>query len=227
MSVGKHEALECPAEIQAYITAIFGVNHFGGPNFRIIWGQTETMDVLSSDGRSYVRKYIGHGEPCWIIQRWRPPELFGTPESYYQATADPETGLALLGEFPEFGMYETVTPLKHVEYNADTKELEIKTIPMDWEVIERAIPLLEAAENMTEAEKQAALDERERRENAETVAYIADRLYDELPTFYGPTSHAAISNRTALITRKMDELDKIWRRLGIRRPSRGFYQGQL
>lgn len=226
MKWGKHEALSCPDEFQGHLTAIFGVNQFGDPNFRIIWGQTETMDVADSFGRGYVKRFIGHGQPCWIIQRWRPAEIVGEPDAYYRLMCDPETGLALAGEYPEFGSYETVTPLMSRQYNERTKELEIKPFPLDWEIIERAIPVLMQAEALTEEEKQAALEAAEAKENAQLVQYIADRLYDSLPAFYGPTSHAARMNKTALIDRKMAEIEQIWKRLGAakHKPARGFYQ---
>jgi hypothetical protein len=226
LNIGKHEAIECPAEFQDYLKDIFGVNHFGDALVRIIWGQTETWICLSAAG-GYEERYIGHGQPCWIIQRWRAPEIFGTPEAYFQLMGDPETGCGLIGEYPQFGMYETVTPLMHREYNTRTQELEIRTVPLDWELIEKAIPLLEQAEAMSEAERQEALAAAERAENARIVQQIADRLYDELPSFYGPTSHAQIASRTALITRKMVEVEKKWKQMGPRRrrqPMRGMFQ---
>jgi len=225
-SIGRHEEIQCPWEFQELLTSIFGVNPFGDPLFRIIWGQTETMDVASPHGTGYFKRYIGHGQPCWIIQRWRPPEIFGTPDLYYQLMADPTSGLPLAGEYPQFGMYETVTPLMTRSLNAETGELEVKTIPLDWEIIERAIPLLQKAEQMTEAERQAALDAIEAAENAAIVAKIAERLYEELPTFYGPVSHAQRRMKRGEMQQREEAIERKWKQFGRPKPRRGFFQEQ-
>jgi hypothetical protein len=227
MRIGRSERLHCPEEFTSLLGEIFGVNPFGEPNFRIVWGQTETFDAADGDG--YQQRLIGLNQPCWILQRWLPPECYDTPDIYYRVTADPESGLPMLGEYPEFGRYETITPFMLKRYNPETKSLEIKTLPLDWEIIERAIPILFASEQMTEAERLAAQNQREEEENAAIVTEIAERLADSLPTFYGPTSFADQRNRTALIDRKKAEIERAWKQLGIhkrRNPKRGFYQGE-
>lgn len=202
------------------------MNCFGEPLFRIIWGQTETMQVASEYG--YEHKLIGHNQPCWILQKWMPPEAYGTPDTYYALTADQLTGLPLLGEYPEFGRYETLVTFSSKRYDPMTNELIIDTIPLDWEIIERAIPALLASQEMTYWEVRAAQEAEEAYENACVVSEISDRLHDQLPTFYGPTSHAQIGNRTALIDRKMAQIDREWRKRAADLklpPRKGFYQG--
>src|SRR3974377_360449 len=97
--IGKRERIEVPEEFQQYLTDIFGVNQFGEPIMRIVWAQTELVDMISPDGSHYIPRYIGNGDPCWLVERWRPSELFGTPESYYRINADPISGLCMLGEY--------------------------------------------------------------------------------------------------------------------------------
>lgn len=154
--------------------------------------------------------------------------MYGTPEVYYELTADKETGLAMLGEYPEFGRYETLVKFLHREYNEATQELEVHTIPLDWNLIESLIPVLQASQEMTYWEQRAIIEQEKAEENARQVDMIASRLYDDLPAFYGPTSHAARINKTALIDRKKEQIEREWtRRLKYLRqqPRRGFYQG--
>jgi hypothetical protein len=227
VSARVQERLHCPAEFQDYLTHIFGVNHFGGPMFRIVWGQTETFQMAAADGSGYVEKLIGNGKPVWLLQRWMPPEAFGTTELYYRFTADPETGLALLGEYPDFGRYETMITFESKHYDPATNQLVIETIPLDWEIIERAIPLLMQSQELTYWQIRAALEEQERLEEQAIVAEIADRLSDSLPNFYGPVSYAGQANRTALIDRKKEQIERDWRKRGKalrQEPARGFFQ---
>lgn len=221
----KSERLECPPEFQAYLTDIFGVNEFGSPYFRIIWGQTETYQAATAHG--YEQRLIGHNQPAWIIQKWLPPDCYGMPETYYWINADYESGLCLLGEYPEFGRYETIQPLASKKYDPATNELIVETIPLDWEIIERVIPVLVASQELTYWQRKTAIEDMEAAENAQKVSEIADRLMDSLPSFYGPTSYNKQAIRTSVLDRKMFEIQQVWSKHRVqerRQPRRGFHQ---
>ena len=219
------ERLTCPEDIQRDLTDIFGVNHFGDPMFRIIWGMTETQVQLTVN-HTYDDVLVGANQPCWILQRWEPPEVFGTPDFFYLINRDDETGMVMM-EYPDFGKYKDLVSFQSRHYDAKTHELKISTIELDWTLIDAAVPLMLKSLEMSDLERQAALEEQQAYENALIVNEIADRLHDDLPTFYGPTSHAQISNRTALIDRKKAEIERMWRLMDLRRaPARGFYQGK-
>lgn len=225
IQIGKSERLTCPPEFQNFLTEVFGTNVFGDPLFKIVWGQTETYQVATLHG--YEDKLLGQNMACWIILKWQPPEMYGPPDLYYLHDLDPETGLALCGEYPERGRYEILQPLMAKTYNAHTHALEITTLPLDWEILEIAIPLLQRSQELTYWEKKSAEDQALAMENAEQVAVIADRLFDELPRFYGPTSFAGQSMKTSALTRKMDEIERKWKQLGVQRraqPARGLWQ---
>jgi hypothetical protein len=218
------ERIECPPDFQQYITDIFGVNRFGGPLFRFIWGQSETEHRLTIHG-TYEPKLIGHNQPCWILQMWEGPEIFGTPDYFYYANRDQETGLPLM-EYPEFGRYQDLATFLFRNFDAKTKDLRIETITLDWVIIDRAMPLMIQALDMSEYHKQLAREQQEAWENMKLVEQIADRLHDDLPTFYGPVSYAGQRNRTALIDRKRAEIERKWKQMGAgkRQPQRGFFQ---
>jgi len=218
------ERLTCPAEFQQHLTDIFGVNCFGDAIFRIVWAQTESVKVATPRGME--DRLVGHNQPCWLLQRWMAPELYGTPELYYWLNSDPATGLPINGEYPELGRYETIITFLHRSIDSGGA-LVIETIPLDWEVIERAIPVLLASNEMTYWQQKAAIESQEAWENAQLVQQIADRLHDDLPTFYGPVSYAGQGNRTALIDRKKAEIESKWKQMGGKRyrPQRGFFQG--
>lgn len=216
------ERIECPPDFQQYLTDIFGVNRFGDPLFRFVWGQTETEHWLSPRG-TYEDKLVGHNQPCWIPQMWEGPEVFGTPDFFYMVNRDEETGMPLM-EYPELGRYKELVTFLFRNYDAKTQELRIETIELDWPIIDRAMPLMIQALDLSEAQKELAREQQEAWENMKLVEEIADRMSDDLPAFYGPVSYAGQQNRTALIDRKKEEIERKWRELGGHRPQRGFFQ---
>lgn len=217
------ERLECPPEFQRHLADIFGVNRFGEPLFRFIWGQTETETMLTPQGY-YEPILLGHNQPCWILQQWDAPELYGPPEVFYYLNTDLDTGLPVMA-YPEFGRYRDVITFMSKRYIPATKQLVIETIPLDWMLIDRAIPLLIKSLEMSGALKESMRAQQEETEEAAKVEEIADRLDDALPSFYGPVSHAQIGNRTALIDRKMAQIEQQWKRFNLRkRPMKGFFQ---
>jgi len=224
--ITKAERLTCPPEFQSCLTDIFGVNVFGEPNFKILWGQTETYDYATLSG-GYDKRLYGHGKPCWLIAQWMPPEKYFTPELYYFMMADPDSGLALLGEYPQFGRYEPVVTFLLERFNEETNALEIETVPLDWDILEKAMPVILAAQELTYWQLKEAQEEQERQENSAIVSQIADELYDRMPTFYGPTSYAQQRNRTPLLRQKEEEILRVWQRERVsrrRQPKRGFFQ---
>lgn len=225
------ERIPEPTEINEALAGIYGRNPFGGGLYRVVWGQTETMDVRGMDGR-YTKMLVGHDKPIWLLQRWCSPEMFWTPELYYQMSAD-DDGLSLTGEYPQFGRYDTLVSFMSRRIEGD--ELIIETIPLSFEILESLIPVLEQATQMTMAELDACRSEMEARENAEKVALIADRLEESLPARYSAISFSGQMNRsgsewTRRVEAKKRQISANWekRKLFERRPQprRGFYQEQ-
>jgi len=214
----------CPPEFQEQIDALFGSNRFGGSMFRLAWGQTEVIQVAGL--RSYEDRLMCHNVPCWNILRWRSPEAFGTPEVYYLINQDTESGLCALGEYPWEGRYEILQPLVNREVRDG--RMIVDAFPLDARIMDVIIPLMVEAQKATYWEARAAQQAMEAAEEKATVNRIADRLMNDLPSFYGPVSYSQQGCRTALIDRKMAEISKVWSRYSksqIERLPRGFYQG--
>jgi hypothetical protein len=215
--------MDCPAEFQQRVTDRFGLNPFGEPNFRIAWGKTEKTLVA---GRNGYEERLLCGLPCWLILRWVPPESYGSPDLWYRQNKDEDTGLCLLGPYPSRGKYEIAVPLYRKRVVNGT--LEFEAMPLNHSIIDTMIPLMLKAQELTFWERKAALEQQEQEENDAMVNEIADRLQNDMPTFYGPTSYPVQANCTALIDRKMAEVERVWRSLPaniLRNPKRGFQQG--
>lgn len=217
-------AMECPPEYNQYLGDILGTNVHGQPLFRIVWGQTETEEIALASG-GVGERLIGKNSPSWIVQEWKPPEHYWTPELYYTFMVDEATGTPLLGAYPEMGRYETLLKFEKKVF-ADGK-LTIETVDLDWNFMDTLVPLLWEALETTYWESKAAQEEIERQINTAIVAEIAAKLLDGLPERYGPTSYRNQSVRTPLIERRMAEIERQWKRMGVHKrlpPRRGLHQ---
>jgi len=88
------ERRDVPREYVQHVNSIGGFNRYGEPNFRIVWGQNDTILVYGTDanGRKGQHVILKHGGvPAWFIDVWKPPECYGTPELWYALTWDWET----------------------------------------------------------------------------------------------------------------------------------------
>jgi hypothetical protein len=75
-----------------------------------------------------VPKYIPHDR--WHIERWMPPEFFGSPEMWYAQTIQVEDGIRIpaLGLYPSRGEYEHCFTLEH----ANGQFMPLDVAACDW-----------------------------------------------------------------------------------------------
>lgn len=88
----------------------FGLNQYGGPNFRVVWAPSRSRII---GGRwadrevSEYRRVLKYGTtPRWIMERWRPAAMYGTPEQWQRDYVTPD-GFFSVGPFPVHGEYES------------------------------------------------------------------------------------------------------------------------
>jgi hypothetical protein len=119
------ETHESPRYVERALRNAGGLNRFGEPNFRAVWGWNRLAwiggrwtDRDASDSATreaievrYVPKYFPHDR--WHIERWCAPETYGSPESWARATLEIEDGqnISALGPYPSRGEYEHVFTL--------------------------------------------------------------------------------------------------------------------
>lgn len=230
MQINGAETRICPPEFQERLTRLFGTNNFGDPLFKVVWGQSEFIrmgniwrDKKGNERRGYRDRYKCHGT-CWMIMRWRSPREYGTPSLFYQETFDDYSGLYMTGEYPWRGRYEILQALRASEV-VDGK-LTVTHFPLSHVLIDKIIPLMLYAQQMSAAEKKAAKDLIDQQEHKRAVAELSETMMENLPAWYGPVSFSGQGCRTALLDQKMHKIQKQWDRIsrGNRRPNfqRGF-----
>jgi hypothetical protein len=166
------ERHEAPAEVARELMLAGGCNRFGDPNYRAVWGWSRLdwiggkWEDRAADG-ALLREVIEvRREPKyaprdrWHIERWMPPESYGSPDQWRAATTETAQGrnVAALGPYPSRGDYEHCFTLEgpHGEF--------VQLTPAVARHIARAI---ETSRGVARAKKRESLRERARREERE------------------------------------------------------------
>ncbi|HWZ54194.1 MAG TPA: hypothetical protein VNV84_05530 [Candidatus Acidoferrales bacterium] len=171
------ETHDAPALIAERVARAGGTNRFGEPNFRVVWGGARLAwiggrwtdrDAHGNTTRESVElrrvpKYLP--EDRWHIERWMPPESYGSPEEWHRQTTEVEDGIriAALGPYPSRGEYEHC----HTLENAAGEFMPLTAAACDW--IVRAV---EWARRQPRRELRTAITNREARREHEWDAAV-------------------------------------------------------
>jgi hypothetical protein len=114
------ETHDTPPSVERRLLLAGGANRFGEPNYRAVWGwsrlgwvggkwedRNEAGELLRETVElRQVPKYAPHDR--WHIERWLPPEAYGSPREWYAQTNERADGVTVpaLGPYPHRGDYE-------------------------------------------------------------------------------------------------------------------------
>lgn len=177
----------CPKFYAEFLLRIGGRNPFGQPNFRLVWGPCTTKTIWGQmEGGSCGQHIIlNYGlAPLWHLEMWKPPELFGTPEQWYEQSYDPVTGLHVCGDFPFQGDYSHHSKLNNLNYR----------------ILENLIPKIQEARGITFYQRKKIIEERILAEKRENARIIHDAYLNAQPAF-GGVAGTYESNREAWMER--------------------------
>jgi hypothetical protein len=143
-------------------------NRYGEPNFRVVWGGSRLAwiggrwtdrdahgnVVRESVELRRVPKYLPLER--WHIERWVPPESYGSPDTWRALTLETEDGIRVpaLGPYPSRGEYEHCFTLE----SARGEFIPLSAAVCDW--IVRAI---EWAKRQPRQVRRCAITSREER----------------------------------------------------------------
>ena len=217
---GKERSRECPPEYQEILTQRYGVNPYGQPRYKLVWGQRQSIvmgtmwrDQYGNERAGYKTYPQCNNVPCWVLMQWHPSSDYGTPEAFYASTYDESSGLYVTGEYPYEGRYEVVQMFYQKEWVKDPfLRLQIHRFPMSTALVDVIIPIAIKAQRMSEFEKARAKAEAEEIRHKQEVNEAADKLADNLPAWYGPTVFSGQGNKNSVLQRKDDELEALFKR---------------
>lgn len=88
----------------------FGRNPYGERNFRVVWAPSRTRIIggkWDDNGKHEYRRLPKYGkQPRWILERWRPASMYGSPERWETDFITPD-GFYAVGPYPRHGEYES------------------------------------------------------------------------------------------------------------------------
>jgi len=183
------ETHDTPDAVAHRLERAGGINRFGEANYRAVWGwnrlawiggKFEDRDEHGTLLRERVElrlepKYPGVNR--WHIERWLPPETYGSPRAWYAQTIERENGISIpaLGPYPSRGEYE------HCFMLESPRGEFIQLTPTAAEYIARAI---EWSRKYPRAKNRSRLYDREQRAETNYEQWAFDVMDGAVPAFH-------------------------------------------
>jgi hypothetical protein len=179
-----------PDAVAQRLVACGGRNRFGDPNYRVVWGWSrlawiggkfEDRDARGDLLREVVELRQEPKYPAvnrWHIERWVPPETYGSPRAWYAQTIERDNGISIpaLGPYPSRGDYEHC-------FTLETPRGEF--LQLTATAAEHIACAIEWSRNHPRVKSRAQLYEREARCERRYDAWAYDALDDAAPALYG------------------------------------------
>jgi hypothetical protein len=184
------ETHEAPEDVARRLAAAGGMNRYGEPNYRVVWGwnrlswiggKFEDRDEHGKLLREVVElrqepKYAAVNR--WHVERWVAPETYGSPRAWYAQTVENAGGKSVpaLGPYPERGEYEHCFTVQ----GADGEFVQLTPT-----IVEHLARAIEWSRRQPRAKGRERLYEREAREDREFENWAYDVLDDGAPAMHG------------------------------------------
>lgn len=187
------ETHNTPESVARRLVIAGGTNRFGEANYRATWGwnrlawiggKFEDRDERGALLREVVELRQEPKYPQvnrWHIERWVPPETYGSPRAWYSQTIEHANGRSIpaLGPYPSRGDYEHCFTLE------TPRGKFIQLTATIAEYVARAIECSRGARtSRSRAQSRSKLYEREAREDCAYSNWAYDLLDDAVPAFH-------------------------------------------
>ena len=157
------------------MTRIGGVNPYGEPRFKLVWGESEYMRVggyYSKDGTIGYRTMPAIGEKCWAILMWEPADMCGTAYRWYKDYRDEMTGLITLGQYPYHGRYRVMKKLIHRDY-VNGEWFTYRLEPTHF-ILDIMLPMMMAWNALTNEQRLKVISDDQEAEEEQADKMLAD-----------------------------------------------------
>jgi len=184
------ERHETPENVAQRLERAGGMNRYGEANYRVMWGwnrlawiggKFEDRDERGDLLREVVElrqepKYAAVNR--WHVERWVPPEAYGSPRDWYAQTLERAEGrsVAALGPYPERGEYEHCFTIQG---------LQGEFVQLTPAIVEHVARAIEWSRRTARGKRRTGLYEREAREDRQYEAWAYDTLDEGVPAMHG------------------------------------------
>ncbi|HEV2195045.1 MAG TPA: hypothetical protein VGR55_05665 [Candidatus Acidoferrum sp.] len=183
------ETHDAPETVAHRLARAGGLNRLNEPNYRAVWGwnrlawiggKFEDRDEHGNLLRERIELREEPKYPAvnrWHIERWLPPEAYGSPRQWYTQTLERENGISIpvLGPYPSRGEYEHCFTLE------GPRGEFLQLTPTVAEHIARAI---EFSRGLSRAKTRAHLYSHAQRQEQRYETWAYDALDDAVPAFH-------------------------------------------
>lgn len=183
------EMHDTPENVTIRLARAGGLNRFGEPNYRAIWGwnrlawiggKFEDRDEHGALLRERIELREEPKYPAvnrWHIERWLPPEAYGSPRQWYAQTIERENGVSIpaLGPYPSRGEYEHCFTLEGPRG---------EFLQLTSTVAEHIARAIEFSRGLSRAKTRAHLYDRAQRQEQHYESWAYNVLDDAVPAFH-------------------------------------------
>jgi hypothetical protein len=184
------ETHDTPETVAYRLFRAGGINRFGEANYRAVWGWNRLawiggkFEERDSSTGSLLREVVElRQEPKypavnrWHIERWVPPEVYGSPRAWHAQTIERENGVSIpaLGPYPSRGEYEHCFTLE----GPRGEFLQLTTT-----IAEQIARAIEWSRNSPRAKSRSRLYAREQHTDRRYEQWAYDVLDDAVPAFH-------------------------------------------
>jgi hypothetical protein len=207
------EKRECPPHVAKELTIAGGLNPFGEPNFRVVWGYNRIVPITGewqefeqfvatlrdkvtgyAESRPVTRlkrsvietRYLPKYLPanCWHLEMWRPPEEYGTPEEWRKHGEEVIQGLTV----DTSGPYPSRREYELCYPLTSDGTSQGETIPLVMDVVADIVRMIKyGRQAFSLQQRKAAIEQHERLKEGGLVKRTVDMLQDGLKPFAGET----------------------------------------
>jgi hypothetical protein len=182
------ELHDTPENVAERLRLAGGVNRLGGSNYRAVWGWNRLdwiggkFEDRDQDG-TLLREVVElRREPKypqvnrWHLEKWMPPESYGSPRMWYAETIERANGESIpaLGPYPVRGDYEHVMVL-------ETPAGEF--LQLTPTIVEHIALALEYSRRFASSKRKRVIDDRTQKQDQDYDAWAFDVLDDAAPAF--------------------------------------------
>jgi len=208
------EAIEhhdCPENVTEQLRLAGGINRFGEPMFRVVWGYDRIVPISGEwqEFEQYVAtltdKVTKYSESrlitrlvrsvietrlcpkylpgnCWHLEMWRPPEEYGSPENWGKL-GEEIIGLQTVDTAGPYPQFGEYELCYPLTHDGTNRG---QPIPLVADVVSDIVKMIIAGrERFTMAQRRAAIEQEVQRKEDGFVRVTMDRLKDALPPFAG------------------------------------------
>jgi hypothetical protein len=218
-----YQQYQCPEWFQEKLTEVGGVNRYDQPNFIVRWGQGGEKECTyraggywDVEGLASVHGYrdllVAGGTASWVLMQWEDALHYGTPEMFYVQNYDEDSGMQTLGEYPYQGKYKVLYNM--CWRNMVNGKMQVEMMPLNSFILDTVVPIVFQAKEISYEKTKAALRDLKEREDKADTDLIEDVMRTNALPFKGnAVSYQKQGCRTALVDKKIEEMQRNWNKM--------------